>query len=197
MCQPAPTDEWRNVTGSVGRLTVSPLSVYKGSAGVPPAHRVGVVVVVGHGKGNRVDGSTGRERPHCVQATADNSGASVDGFSKAHAVGRSTDPQAERPTVRRQQRCVGRRIGRGESGLACGDGMDNTSALFNSCITARVVGRSMDPHAESGLLWPGNISASDQYRQRAACFVWHPKGNNGASGSSDSGDSDDDCGGGN
>jgi hypothetical protein len=95
-----------------------------------------------------------------------------------------------------QQRCVGRRIGRGESGLACGDGMDNTSALFDSCITARVVGRSTDPHAESGLLWAGNISASDRYRQRAACFARHPKGNNGASASSDSGDSDDDCGGG-
>jgi hypothetical protein len=134
----APTDEWRNVTGSVGRLTVSPLSVYEGSAGIPPAHRVGVVVVAGHGKGNRgvsvdslieawvVGQSTDplAERPtvhkqqwttavcrltglvkhgwwvsrwihwqrpsHCAQATADNSGVSVDGFSKAHAVGRST-----------------------------------------------------------------------------------------------------------
>jgi hypothetical protein len=87
----APTDKWRNITGSVGRLTVSPLSVYEGSAGVPPAHRVGVVVVVGHGKGN--------------------SGASVDRFREARLVRRSTDPLAETGPLctgnSRQRRCFG------------------------------------------------------------------------------------------
>jgi hypothetical protein len=90
----APTDEWRNVTGLVGRLTVSPLSVYEGSAGVPPAHRVGVVVVAGHGKGNR--------------------GVSVDSLIEAWVVGQSTDPLAESGPLcagnSGQQRCVGRRV---------------------------------------------------------------------------------------
>ncbi|TEB22123.1 hypothetical protein FA13DRAFT_1716367 [Coprinellus micaceus] len=113
MCQPPPL-----TNGGMSQV-----GVYEGSAGVPPAHRVGVVVVAGHGKGN--------------------SGASVDGFSEAQVVGRSTDMQSgERRAVRGQQRWwVGRRTFRVGSGVLC---TDNSGASVDGFSEVQVVGRSTD-----------------------------------------------------
>jgi hypothetical protein len=86
----------------LGRLVaVSPLSVYEGSPGVPPAHRVGVVVIAWHGKGNR--------------------GVSVDSPIEAWVVGQLMDPLAESGPLctgnSRQQWCI--RSVQAESHLLC------------------------------------------------------------------------------
>ncbi|TEB15353.1 hypothetical protein FA13DRAFT_1721219 [Coprinellus micaceus] len=163
---------WRGAAktnSSVGRLTVSPLSVYEGSAGVPPAHRVGVVVVAGHGKGNRVDGSTGRAA-HCAQATVDNSGVSVDGLvstaggSVDGSTGRAVPLCTGNSGQQRQQwtTAVGRLTGLGKHGWwvsrrihwqrpsHCAQATaDNSGGSVDGFREARLVGQSTDPLAET------------------------------------------------
>ncbi|TEB19137.1 hypothetical protein FA13DRAFT_1719111 [Coprinellus micaceus] len=157
MCQPPPL-----TNGGMSQV-----GVYEGSAGVPPAHRVGVVVVAGHGKGNSgasVDGFSeaqvvgrstdmqsgerravrGQQRVGSGVLCADNSGASVDGFSEVQVVvRRSTDMQSgERRAVHGQQRWwVGRRTFRVGSGVLC---TDNSGASVDGFSEVQVVGRSTD-----------------------------------------------------
>ncbi|TEB20687.1 hypothetical protein FA13DRAFT_1717575 [Coprinellus micaceus] len=120
MCQPPPL-----TNGGMSQV-----GVYEGSAGVPPAHRVGVVVVAGHGKGNSgggsVDGYAEWGAACCARTTA--------------VVRRSTDMQSgERRAVHGQQRWwVGRRTFRVGSGVLC---TDNSGASVDGFSEVQVVVR--------------------------------------------------------